>query len=170
MVDEAVGPEENAGTACDRVFVTPDTGSALELGQRLRVGFFFDDQVPASPPEFPAWASCWLLVTVDVEEFDPREDEELERWTCFRGMNIRETSSAFAEDSAPCPPLPVLYHPKRDPDCTLGGDATAVMEKDIGGGSTQWNVQTTIDGRKADRTRSLHGGQFERSDKSCVRD
>lgn len=149
MVDEAVGPEEKAGTACDRVFVTPDTGSALELGQRLRVGFFFDDQVPASPPEFcPAWASCWLLVTVDVEEFDPREDEELERWTCFRGMNIRETSSAsaFAEGRAPCPPLPVLYHPKRDPDCTLGGDATAVMEKDIGRFNT---VECPVDSRRS---------------------
>jgi hypothetical protein len=164
MVEDAVGPDENAGTACDRVFVTPDTGSALELGQRLRGVFFFDDQVPASPPELcPAWASCWLLVTVDVEEFDAREEEELERWTCFRGINIRETSSAFTEDRAPCPPLPVLYHPKRDPDCTLGGDATAVMEKDVGSGSTQWGVQTTIDGRN--NRRSLYGRQLERSDR-----
>lgn len=54
MVDDAVGPEEKAGTACDRVFVTPDTGSAFELGQRFLVGFFFDDQVPASAPELCA--------------------------------------------------------------------------------------------------------------------
>lgn len=45
-------------------------------------------------------------------------------------MNMRETSSAFIEDRGPCPPLPGSYHPKRDPDCTLGGEATAVMEKD----------------------------------------
>lgn len=47
-------------------------------------------------------------------------------------MNMRETSSAFMEDKAPWPPLPELYHPKRGPDCTLGGDATAVMGKDTG--------------------------------------
>lgn len=65
-----------------------------------------------------------------MEEDDEREDEEFDRWTCFRGINIRDTSSAFTDDRAPSPPSPVLYHPKRDPDCTLGGDATAVMEKD----------------------------------------
>lgn len=48
-------------------------------------------------------------------------------------MNMRETSSAFIEDRGPCPPLPGSYHPKRDPDCTLGGEATAVMEKDTTG-------------------------------------
>lgn len=44
-------------------------------------------------------------------------------------MNIRDTSSVSIEDRAPCPPLLELYHPNRGPDCTLGGDATAVMEK-----------------------------------------
>lgn len=47
-------------------------------------------------------------------------------------MNIRDTSSVSIEERAPCPPLPELYHPNRGPDCTLGGDATAVMEKDRG--------------------------------------
>jgi hypothetical protein len=65
-----------------------------------------------------------------VVEDDPIEEEEFDRWTCFRDINIRDTSSALTEDNAPCPPLPELYHPKRDPDSTLGGDATAVMEKD----------------------------------------
>lgn len=50
IVDEAVGPEEKAGTAWDRVFVTPDTGSALELCQGILTGFFFD-HVPASLSE-----------------------------------------------------------------------------------------------------------------------
>lgn len=58
IVDDAVGPEEKAGTGWDRVFVTPDTGSALELSQGLLTGFFLDDQVPTSVLEFcPAWVS-----------------------------------------------------------------------------------------------------------------
>jgi hypothetical protein len=48
IVDEVVGPDEKAGTAWDRVFVTPATGSAFELGQGFRVGFFFDDHVLVS--------------------------------------------------------------------------------------------------------------------------
>ena len=48
IVDEAVGPDENAGTAWDRVFVTPATGSAFELGQGFLIGFFFDDHVSVS--------------------------------------------------------------------------------------------------------------------------
>jgi hypothetical protein len=68
---------------------------------------------------------------------------------CFRGINIRETSSAFTEDRAPCPPLPELYHPKRDPDCTLGGDATAVMEKDANVFRQDDDVYTErVNGRK----------------------
>jgi hypothetical protein len=51
MVEDALGPDENAGTACDRAFVTPDTGSDLELGQGPFVDFFLDDQVPDSMPE-----------------------------------------------------------------------------------------------------------------------
>lgn len=54
-------------------------------------------------------------------------------------MNIRDTSSAFTEDRAPSPPLLELYHPKRDPDSTLGGDATAVMEKDANG-LREWDI------------------------------
>lgn len=52
----------------------------------------------------------------------------------FRGINIRDTSSAFIEEvRAPCPPLPEAYHPRRGPDCTLGGDATAVMSRESAG-------------------------------------
>lgn len=62
------------------MFVTPDAGSAFELGQGLLTGFFFNDEVAASLPEpCPAWVSCWLFVTVFVEEFDPKEEDELER-------------------------------------------------------------------------------------------
>lgn len=56
MVDEAVGPAENVGTAWDRVLVTPDTGSDFELGQGFLEAFFFVDHVPVSTLEFcPAW-------------------------------------------------------------------------------------------------------------------
>jgi hypothetical protein len=80
-VDEAVGPDENAGPAWDRAVETPETGSALEFGQTLRVDFGFDDQVPDSPLETcPAWISCELLLdTVFVEAVDPSEDEEFDR-------------------------------------------------------------------------------------------
>lgn len=57
IVDDAVGPERNAGTAWDRVLVTPATGSDLELGQGLLAGFFFDDQVPSVVEPFPALGS-----------------------------------------------------------------------------------------------------------------
>jgi len=67
---------------------------------------------------------------------------------CFLGINIRDTSSVFIEDRAPCPPSPVLYHPKRDPDCTLGGDATAVMEKDTNASSRRQEVKAVLDERE----------------------
>jgi hypothetical protein len=46
-------------------------------------GFFFEDQVPVSLTEFcVACGSCGEAVTVEVEEveeFDPREEEEFDR-------------------------------------------------------------------------------------------
>lgn len=51
IVEDALGPDENAGTAWVRAFVTPDTGSDLELGQGCLADFFFDDQVPDSLAE-----------------------------------------------------------------------------------------------------------------------
>jgi hypothetical protein len=55
----------------------------LELGQGFLDDFFFDDQVPESPLEiWMGCVSCGEVVTVDVEEieeFDPREEEELDR-------------------------------------------------------------------------------------------
>jgi hypothetical protein len=65
----------------------------------------------------------------DEDEFDAKDEEEFVLCKFFRGMNIRDTSSALIDVSAPCPPLPDEYHPRRGPDCTLGGDATAVMGK-----------------------------------------
>lgn len=80
----------------------------------------------------PASEFCEVVATVEADELELREEEEFDLWTLFRGMNTRDTSSVSIEDSAPCPPLPELYHPKRGPDSTLGGDATAVMEIDTG--------------------------------------
>jgi hypothetical protein len=80
MVDEAVGPEENEDTAWGRALVTPDTGSDFELGQGFLEGFFFEeDHVPESGLELcPAWELGGLGDTVDVDEVDPKEEEELD--------------------------------------------------------------------------------------------
>ena len=101
MVDEAVGPDENVGTAWDRVLVTPDTGSDFELGQGFLEAFFLVDQVPESALEFcPAWEFGVLASTVDVDEDDPKEEEEFDLCRLFRGMKIRDTSSALIEVTA----------------------------------------------------------------------
>lgn len=80
MVDEAVGPGEKVDTGWGRALVSPDTGSALELGQGfLEVFFFEEDHVPESGLELcPAWELGGVGDTVDVEEVDPREEEELD--------------------------------------------------------------------------------------------
>lgn len=133
MADDAVGPDGEAETACGRAFVTPETGSDFELGQIPLEDFFFEDQIPDSTVEpWPALLSRGGAETVDVEDEDEdeaSEDEEFVLCRFFRGMNIRETSSALIDVSAPCPLLPAEYHPRRGPDCTLGGEATAVMSK-----------------------------------------
>jgi hypothetical protein len=52
----------------------------LELGHGFFDAFFLDDQVPDSLPEL--CVSCEEEVTVDVEEieeFDPRDEEEFDR-------------------------------------------------------------------------------------------
>lgn len=78
MVDEAVGPEENVGTAWDRAFVTPATGSDLELGQGFLEGFLFVDHAPESEVVlWPAWEFV-LEDTVEVDEDDPWEEEEFD--------------------------------------------------------------------------------------------
>lgn len=128
MVEEAVEPVENAGTTWFRAFVIPEAGSDLVLGQMFLDAFFFEDH---SMLEFcPVSESCELVATVEVDELEFNDEEEFDLWMFFRGMKTRDTSSVSIEDSAPCPPLPELYHPKRGPDSTLGGDATAVMEMD----------------------------------------
>lgn len=130
MVEEAVEPAENAGATCDRVFVIPETGSDLVLGQMFLDDFFFEDH---SILEFcPVSEFGELVGTVEVDELEFNDEEEFDLWMFFRGIKTRDTSSVSIEDSPPCPPLPELYHPKRGPDSTLGGDATAVMEMDTG--------------------------------------
>lgn len=66
-------------------------------------------------------------MTVEVDDVD---EEEFERCMLFRGMNICDTSSAFMEPRGVCPLLEE-YHPRRGADCTLGGEATAVMRKGV---------------------------------------
>jgi hypothetical protein len=132
MADEAVGPDGEADTACERAFVIPETGSDLELGHKPRGGFFFEDHVLDSPLVLcPALLCCEAADTVEADEDESKEEEEFDLWILFRGINIRDTSSAFIEVRVGWPPLPPAYHPRRGPDCTLGGEATAVMRKKI---------------------------------------
>lgn len=92
------------------------------------VGFFFEDPFADSLTEVcpPLLCSDWAA-TVDDDADEEREEVEFCRWMLLRGMYMRETSSVLGVF---CSPLLVGYHPRRVPDCTLGGGATAV----IGGG------------------------------------
>ena len=102
----------------------------MALGHNPRVGFFFVDQLLDSLPTLkPTLLDCETLDTVAVDMVDDIDEEELDRWTLFRGINIRDTSSVFMELSTDWPPLSAAYHPSRGPDCTLGGVATAVMRR-----------------------------------------
>lgn len=130
IADEAPAPEKKAGFACERALLIPETGSDLELGQTLLEDFFFEERVAESPLGCAASVLDGLAAIVEVDELDPMEEDELDLCRVFRGINMRETSSGFIEDKPPCPPSPDSYHPKRGPVCTLGGDATAVMEKE----------------------------------------
>jgi hypothetical protein len=122
----------------------PETGSDFELGQTLREDFFFDAAVAESPlANCPASVLDGVAGIVDADELDPIEEEEFDLCRVFRGINIRETSSGFIEDRAPCPPSPESYHPKRCPVCTLGGEATAVMEK------AMFYVEGVMDARRS---------------------
>jgi hypothetical protein len=110
----AFGPDVVVET-CGRAVVTPETGSALEAGQKPPLVFFFEDQWPESPFVTELEDGCCDVDKVEVEEFeDDTEDDEFARCTLFRcGMNIRETSSALIEFKPPAPPL-LLFHPNLD--------------------------------------------------------
>jgi hypothetical protein len=144
IADEAVGPpfaDVDAETACERAFVTPDTGSDFEAGHKPREGFFFEDHVADSPlVTCPPLLSCEIVDVDDVDAEDASDEDELDRCTLFRGINMRDTSSVFIEAKAVCPSLPTEYHPRRGPDCTLGGEATAVMRKDGPAVDYGWDV------------------------------
>lgn len=134
IADEAVGPpftEVEDETGCDRAFVTPETGSDLDAGHRPRPFFFLDDHVAEEPfVVAPLAAACVTVDVEEVEEFDDSDDDEFVLCTPLRGRNMRDTSSVFIDPRAACPALPVEYHPRRGPDCTLGGEATAVMREE----------------------------------------
>lgn len=71
------------------------------------------------------WELLVATVVVDeLDEVDDTEEEELLRWSVFRGMNMPLTSSGFIEFRL-CPPL--TFHPGRLSCWKLGGLATAVM-------------------------------------------
>lgn len=112
MVDAADWPEEGVGRACDLAVDRPDTGSALEDGQRPLAplaAFFFGPHPPCSP--FEVGVSPFVCgagageVRVDDEAEEVVEEAEFVRCAPLRGMNILVTSSALI----PSTPLPEFH-------------------------------------------------------------
>jgi hypothetical protein len=107
----------------------------LDAGHRPRPFFFFYDQVAEEAPFVVApLVACVTVDVEEVEELDESDEDEFVLCTPLRGKNMRDTSSVFIDPRAACPALPVEYHPRRGPDCTLGGEATAVMRREEGRG------------------------------------
>lgn len=78
MVEEAVGPDDKTGAACDRAFVTPETGSDLALGQTLRFCFFLDVDDDDDDEKGSSPLLCTLLALYDEAEMvDMDEDESV---------------------------------------------------------------------------------------------
>ena len=109
MVDAADWPDDGVGSACDLAIDRPDTGSALEAGQRPLAplaAFFFGPHPPCSP--FAVGVSPFVCGAgageVKVED-DAEEVEEAEFVRCgpLRGMTILVTSSALIGPSTPLP-------------------------------------------------------------------
>lgn len=78
IVEEAPASEKKAGFACERALLIPEVGSDLELGQTLLEDFFFE-RFAGSPLVWGASVLGEPAVIVDVDEFDPIEDDELDR-------------------------------------------------------------------------------------------
>ncbi len=83
-----------------------EAGSDLAGGHGFRAGFFLPAHAVESAGVVCSASVCcddgagWT-VTVEVEEdVDAIEEDELLRWTPFRGMNMRDTSS---------PPMPLTF-------------------------------------------------------------
>lgn len=90
--------------SCGRAGVIPETGSALDEGQRPLAGFFLDAHPPSSPFAREGPPLTWELVAVIVgvpDDEDVMVEDEFERWALLRGMNILETSSVLMEFSPP---------------------------------------------------------------------
>lgn len=107
----------------------PETGSALDAGQRPLIGFFRGPHPPGSPfvvgvSPLGCEVATGIVYVDDPDDEDARDDEELVRCALLRGMSIRVTSSALMGFNPPWPPLPVFH---RAGGWRLGGDATAVI-------------------------------------------
>jgi len=103
----------------------PVTGSAFE-GHKLRVGFFL---VPQSP--LTLFVAPFVVEGADIVELEDaceaRDEDELVLWAVFRGISIRETSSALMLFKPLGASLPEL---QREMDWKLGGGATAVIGRE----------------------------------------
>jgi hypothetical protein len=91
IAEAADVPEPADAIDCGRAFVRPETGSVLDAGHRPRGAFLRAAHVDASPDEevAPRLFGCDAVETVEVEDaLELSEEDELERWTLLRGMNI----------------------------------------------------------------------------------
>lgn len=91
IADAAEVPEPADAMDCGRAFVIPETGSVLDAGHSPRGDFFRAAHVDASPDEdvAPRVLGWEAAETVEVDEaLELRDEDEFERWTLLRGMNI----------------------------------------------------------------------------------
>jgi hypothetical protein len=134
---------------------TADTGSDLTEGHGFRACFFLlpnpleESLVLKRSTSFDCDDEEALMVAVEVEDDDDveeAEEDEFVRWTPFRGIKIRDTSSEPMLFRVPCPPLLPACHDGRGTDCIVGSEAMAVI---CGAGSparrARWIVKN-IDG------------------------
>lgn len=120
--EAADGPDVEDATDCGRAVDKPAVGSAFEGGHRLRAGFFLVN--PSTGAPFVCTDDAEMVEFEDADE--AIEEDEVVRCAAFRGMNIRETSSALMEFMPFGAPLGAL-HPAREMGWKFGGGATAVI-------------------------------------------
>ena len=147
IADAAEGPELAEGMGCERAVDMPEMGSALDGGHSPRGAFLRAHVDPSpcctGPPPFVCAEEVDIVLLDDA--VDESDDDELARWTLFRGMNIARYSSVvigFAPLATPLEP----FHPAwREMFWKFGGGATAVIDMEVRSGgfrvSSSWIVR-----------------------------
>ena len=92
IAEVAEEPEPAEAMDCGRALVMPETGSVLVAGHSPLGAFF--RVVLSRRGSDPVPFACEDAETVElVEACEDKEEDELERWVLFRGMNIGRNSS-----------------------------------------------------------------------------